>query len=246
MYFLYTENGGLSPKGPNSPTKTQEPTLNSVNPSDSEYQKNAVLRSNSSPEMSSSSRMMAKREREIEEEDEDVSSLERSVDKTSPLQRANSSTESSPPVLKPNQSGGDSPQDFGLQQQQHSGKGTTSPFRGSCEAIPEEIVLPPPRHGSLDMGSPDAAHHLELLHPVRRERTSTISVMTPVGKNPGFRRMLSAGAESGKSGGAPESGIRSGISPSFVFLQLCSQGFFGTSAKPLLLPPNAENSLKVF
>ena len=67
--------------------------------------------------------------------------------------------------------------------------------------------------------------------------------MTPARRPQGLRRILSTESSvpkttSGISGG--ELGIRSGISPGFIFLQLCAQGVFNTgsnnNSKPLLLP----------
>ncbi len=96
------------------------------------------------------------------------------------------------------------------------------------------------------------------LTPMRRDRMFTISVMTPARKNPNqsVRRIMSmsSGDAVMRSGSAPghggggDPGIRSGISPSFVFLQLCGHGVFGSqSSKPLPLPNNdtCAHSLKV-
>jgi len=73
--------------------------------------------------------------------------------------------------------------------------------------------------------------------------------MTPARRNQ-VRRIMSVGGEAVgvRFGGATgETGIRTGISPSFVFLQLCAQGIFGRGEKPLLLPSNdtTNNSLRV-
>lgn len=55
-------------------------------------------------------------------------------------------------------------------------KGTTSPFRRSYEAIPEENTQQHQRSGSLT-GSPEALKP-EIIGPIKRDRVSTISVRT--------------------------------------------------------------------
>jgi hypothetical protein len=70
--------------------------------------------------------------------------------------------------------------------------------------------------------------------------------MTPVSRNQ-VRRILSWG--SGESStretrlsGASEPGIRSGVSPGFVFLQLCSQGVVGKGERPIPLPSDEQTA----
>jgi hypothetical protein len=88
-----------------------------------------------------------------------------------------------------------------------------------------------------------------------------IQVMTPARRNQ-VRRILSLGngdsmtsssnsSRTGGGGGGQESsgsgGMRSGVTPGFVFLQLCAQGVIGRGERPILLPSeeSTTRSLKV-
>ncbi|XP_035706694.1 tuberin isoform X3 [Folsomia candida] len=260
-------SGGTISPTPGTPTTPDSPGADG----DNIRRKNPVCRSNSSPEMSSSTWKSSHMtlQKDIEEQDEEeIMSV---VTFASPLIK---SSKQSFPNSESSQEGAfqtSSVQSNSQSQQQSTSpkerkdtnkelpppmnpigpgiKGTTSPFRRSYEAIPEENTQQHQRSGSLT-GSPEALKP-EIIGPIKRDRVSTISVMMPAARNQ-FRRMLSLGngesvSRDARAGGQPESGVRSGVTPGFVFLQLCSQGIVGKGERPILLPSeeSTAKSLRV-
>ncbi|CAG7833459.1 unnamed protein product [Allacma fusca] len=203
--------------------------------------KNPVRRSNSSPEMCSSWKApFMNQQREIEEQDEEdlggaLVSSQGPTTRTVPVAVTSNGNHATSNFV-PTNSTEVTDLDAKIKLLGSSG----APFQ-TYDTIPEEIS-----HVML----PDKSA-LEDLTPIRRDRMSTISVMTPA-RRPGtnLRRMLSSdssiGRNSSGSSGSGETGIRSGISPGFIFLQLCAQGMFGGN-KPLHLPMSepTKKSLKV-
>lgn len=189
--------------------------------------------------------------------------------KKTPVKRSNSSPEmaKTPPATT------GLPEGIGEEdespQQQSQQQATSSSYLPTCVPIPEETtrksesedVKLPSSSSSSPPPSASAGGPLDpvTLAPVKRDRMFTISVMTPARRNNApIRRLGSVGAgdlsrpggagSSGGFSGCNDPGIRSGISPGFIFLQLCGQGIFGSPAsKPLPLPSNdsTTNSLKV-
>lgn len=75
--------------------------------------------------------------------------------------------------------------------------------------------------------------------------------MMPARRNPIRRNPSLGSAESAsrdyRGTGSGQSESRSGVSPGFVFLQLCAQGILGKGEKPILLPSeeSTAKSLRV-
>ena len=216
--------------------------------------KNPVRRSNSSPEMCSSWKApFMNQQRDIREQDEDESgqtgqteSDNKGSSQPTDLPATNVSTTA--PANNSQQTSNELTTATEKESEVNSKKGNASPFQ--CYDIPEENL-----QLQVDKTAED-------LTPRRRDRMSTISVMSPARPgNQRLRRMTSTDISSltrpgfgglvggsSSSGGGGESGIRSGISPGFIFLQLCAQGILGNgNSKPLLLPNNeaTKKSLKV-
>lgn len=244
-----TSSSASSPNSPTarSPTEDRKMMRTSV-----EQTKHLVHRSNSSPEMESWKHSYVHQNHQIQEQDE-----AKSTENVCHLEKQTEAFH-----LGGSYKGG------GLNNHLTKG-GTTSPYRGSYEAIPEEVIHkdgPASAPSSSPTSGPIQAHSSEEssatqegnLVPVKRDRINTVSVMSGphARNNNGLRRIVSVGSGDTRSkmsrreydfGGESQepSGIRSGMSPGFVFLQLCQQGLFGKDAKPLLIPPSMERSIKV-
>ena len=267
-----------SPKspGPSSPTGSGDLMLDASG-------KALVRRSNSSPEMSDSMKpIYISQQNLIQEQDED----ELTLSTKSILDNVSSDTNLTFCDDKPIKLDEvpipirhvERPSTLTSSSSHLSKGGSTSPYRRSYEAIPEEVLSQKDTAHPLLSLSPSKRDKFQTQHsvdetvrsrvsvkekettdlpPIYRDRTFTISVMSPAVRNKGLRRILSAGSGDTPSStlnkrdfesrsGSESSNIRSGMSPSFVFLQLCAQGFFGQGTKPLLVPPTMEKSLKVW
>jgi hypothetical protein len=276
-------------QGPASPTRSSSSPKSPAPSSPTEVTQDEtgrtlVRRSNSSPEMSDSWKpTFINQQHLIQEQEEDELSSPPSkavLDCAVPEMNLNSHAPKLGEVSKQLER----PTSLNSTSSHLSKGGSTSPYRRSYEAIPEEVlsqketvqplsVSPSKRerlhyqHSVDETGRSAAAFagvgkekekdNVADLHPVKRDRMFTISVMSPAVRNKGLRRILSAGSGDSsvstlnkrdfesRSGATESSSIRSGMSPSFVFLQLCSQGFFGSGPKPQLIPTAMEKSLKV-
>lgn len=257
-----------SPSGPNSPVEPRSPGSPESSPSG----RHLVRRSNSSPEMSDSYRNPFMTQQKIQEDDEEES-LTITTSTTKPVQIYSSKTEEFREKERKEKSQKSStgkgatgltspyrtsyeaiPEEVSSSGKEPITMPITKPLSPNKheklkhfqeEIKPKQLTDSKTKDNNVDDGL--------IFPPITRDRGFTISVMNSEARSKGLRRILSSGASDTAtfsykrrdydSGG--ESSIRSGVNPSFIFLQLCSQGFFGHGSKPVLLSSSHETSLKV-
>jgi len=248
-----------SPKSPSARSPTEERRMRIP----AENGKQVVHRSNSSPEMESWKYSYVNQQNLIREQDEEDQG--KGDDVFSPGEKGLGGGDISVSTGSGYKSGLNSHMTKG---------GTTSPYRGSYEAIPEEVihkdgVVPPPpanistsptrreriqfqtQHSNEERGSSkvkDADPGLGLT-PMKRDRINTVSVMSgPHARN--LRRILSAGSGDTGSKLRRDSEFGTGHNESLYIRSGMSPGFvflqiFGREVKPLLVPASMEKSIKV-
>lgn len=177
---MFEADSVLAGSGTVSPNRDTPTTPDSPDDTDAHGRKNPVRRSNSSPEMSSNWKPShVSLQKDIEEQDEDETLT---VTGGSPLNCSGMEDhqveimQSNSALIATSQSSSTStsPFDNNSKEPQHGGiKGSSSPFRRSYEAIPEENTQ---RGGSFS-SSPDAVRQTEVgLNPMQRDRGFTVSV----------------------------------------------------------------------